>query len=162
MAKFKINWLEKKNNDWIVANILNEQGIETKEVSINRTAKNGQVFPNFDTLAPGVEVDGEPWTSQAGKNYLFAPKPETSQSGRKPNMDRIIEKKQQGIAESQERKERSIAQAQDRSALMWAKTNASTILANRTEFASQSNEEIAYQIMDLATKIYNGDLLEPF
>lgn len=109
--KLKINWLEKKNNDWIVANLLQEDGTEIKEVSINRTAKNGQVFPNFDGLAPSLDIEGELWQSQAGKNYLFAPKP-------KLEAPEFIKKgngayKTQQIEKSMERKESSITKFQD-------------------------------------------------
>jgi len=75
MAKLKINWLEKKANDWILANLLQEDGTEIKDVSINRTSKKGEVFPNFDGLAPSLDIEGELWQSPAGKNYLFPPKP---------------------------------------------------------------------------------------
>ncbi len=156
--KFTISWLEKKNNDWYVVNLKDEAGEETKEVSINRTAKNGQVFPDFDNLMSGGPVEGEPWTSGAGKNYLFAPKPEGS--SKKPNMDRLMEKKSTQIAEAQSNKAQQIAQAQDRSAWMWAKTNASTLIGD--SMSSANNDTIANRILDLATKIYNGEPTEPF
>jgi hypothetical protein len=154
--KYKINWCEVKRTGttngraWSITEmtLVDEQGNETTNVS------------TFDSVAPGTELEGQ--VVKNAKGYLNFIKKEEVQSNRKPNMDRIIEKKQQGIAESQERKERGIAQAQDRSAWMWAKTNASTILANRSGFASQSINEIADQVLELATMIYNGEPTVPF
>lgn len=101
---YRVNWLEKKNNDWIVANLLDGE-TEIKEVSINRTNKKGQVFPKFDDIINGGSVDGELWTSQAGKNYLFEPKPE----GKKGNGAY----KEKVIGEAMHRKEESIGKFQD-------------------------------------------------
>ena len=115
--RYSINWCEKKNNDWIIASILpqKEDGTWDKEitnVSINRTAKSGQVFPNFDTIAPGIEIEGEFWQSQAEKNYLFAPKPKLDP----PNFIKQASNsafKAKQIEEAQARTTQSVAKAQD-------------------------------------------------
>lgn len=115
--KYKTNWMEKKNNDWILASILpqKEDGTWDKEitnVSINRTAKNGQVFPNFDTIAAGVEIEGEFWQSQAGKNYLFAPKPKLEAPNFIKQAGNSAFKAKQ-IEEAQNRTTQNVAKAQD-------------------------------------------------
>jgi len=74
-----------------------------------------------------------------------------------------MEKKSDMIGQAQERKEQSIARAQDRSAWMWAKTNASTLLSLMPEALKGKNSDaIADMVVTLATKIYNGEPLVPF
>jgi len=113
----------------------------------------------FKVSAWNNEFAGDYWEGELEKNdkgYWRIKKPTTS---KKPNFDRIIEKKQAGIAEAQSEKAKNIALAQDRSAWMWAKTNASTLLGTG---AGTNNDEIAERVLDLATKIYNGEPVEPF
>jgi hypothetical protein len=76
-------------------------------------------------------------------------------------MDRIMDKKANLISEAQQRKEQSIAAAQDRTAWMWAKNNASELLAG-TFTSEVSNSYITECVIELATKIYNGEPTEPF
>ncbi len=80
---YEVVWVENKNADWKVATLREkiDGGKEVTDVSINRTNKQGQAFPNFDGIAPGAEVHGEFWRSPANKNYLFPPKPQTPRSG---------------------------------------------------------------------------------
>lgn len=67
------------------------------------------------------------------------------------------------IKEAMEKKAEQIHAAQDRSAWMWAKTNASTLLSSGDIRMSQfSNEEILARVVDLATKIYNAEPNTPF
>lgn len=104
--KFTINFLEKKSPEWIVANLLDESGTEIKEVSINKTSKKGDLFPHFDELMSGGTVEGEPWISGAGKNYLFPPKVKLE----KPE---FMKAKTQQIEKTMARKEESIGRFQD-------------------------------------------------
>jgi len=101
---YNINKLEKKNNDWIIADLTNAQGQTQYGVSINRTSKDGKVFPNFDGLKVGGSVDGNFWASPAGKKYLFAP---DELRGAPQNF------KGAGVAKNMERKEQSIEKFQD-------------------------------------------------
>lgn len=114
---YKIEWIETKGEGWKVATL--HEGIEGgqthQNVSINKMDKNsGAVaFPTFDAFAPGGTVEGNIWTSQAGKSYLFAPKPSTaapSASGRPSGgaMTKVMEKKQENISENMDRKEMGI------------------------------------------------------
>ena len=106
MAKVKIEWIEKKNEDWKVA-ALNENGTMHQEVSINRKSKSGEEFPNFDNLQAGQEVEGELWKSGAGKEYLFPPKKEAPR--RSPaGITKAMETKAQNIEKAQDNKERGI------------------------------------------------------
>lgn len=153
----KIDWLVKKDDNWIIATLIKEDGTKINDVSINRANKKGEVFPNFDEIRPGNSIDGTLWQSPSGKWYLFAPK---EQSNRKPNMDRIMDKKANLISEAQGEKAKHIAEAQDRSAWMWAKTNATTLIGDSMK--DSDNDTITDRILDLATKIYNGEPLSPF
>lgn len=120
MAKYKINWLKKNTADWYTISVLPQKedgtwGVETTDISVNRVSKNGQKFDNFDTFAPGVEIDAEPWQSSAGKNYLYPPKPkleapnfikQASNSAYKAQqIEKTMDRKEQGIAKSQDNKE---------------------------------------------------------
>lgn len=66
--------LQEKNADWKVVSILNAAGEIVENVSVNRTNKKGESFPDFDNIAVGAKIEGQMWTSPAGKQYLFAPK----------------------------------------------------------------------------------------
>lgn len=115
MATYKLEWVEKKGEDWVLASL--ESG--EKDVSINRTSKKGEVFPNFDTLTPGMSVEGELWQSGAGKWYLFPPRPETNATGanrgqggafKQKMIEDSMNKKNESITRFQGQKEESIKQ----------------------------------------------------
>lgn len=110
MATYKVDWVENKNPDWKVATLVGADGYKTEDVSINRANKKGEVFPNFDGILPGSDVEGELWQSNASKWYLFAPKAPKSASGGgfKGNMEKVMERKESGIRLSQENKEHGI------------------------------------------------------
>lgn len=109
--KLKVEWCENKNQDWKVATLKAPDDYVTENVSINRQNKKGEVFPNFDGIIPGADIEGELWKSDSGKWYLFAPKPQNSHSGggnRMGMMKEVIKEKQEGIRASQENKELGI------------------------------------------------------
>lgn len=112
--KFSIKWLETKGPDWKVATIVNEAGIEYEDVSINRTNKKGEVFPEFDSLLNGGTVQGEYWeTPDKTKKYLFPPrvdKPAQRTFGG-GQVKAMMKEKQEGIKESMDRKEHSIMES---------------------------------------------------
>lgn len=101
--------MDKKSADWAIVSLVNEDKIESLEVSINKTSKKGEVFPNFDKLAVGQEIEGELWQSTVGKEYLFPPRvAKAGQGGTyKGQVGRVVK-------EAQERKEASISLSQDR------------------------------------------------
>ena len=88
---------------------------------------------------------------------------------RKPKMEKPnflkanAEVVSKSVEKAQEVKAKNIAQAQDRSAWMWAKTNATTIItsSNLKDGETSSAEEMVDKMLALATKIYNGEP-EPF
>lgn len=108
--KYTIDWSEKKNQDWVLATLTDASGNKLQDVSINRTSKKGEVMPSFDDIKSGGTIEGELWTSNSGKHYLFPPKPE----GVKPPMrsagqiTKAMETKAQNIATAQENKELGI------------------------------------------------------
>lgn len=107
----------------------------------------------FDDVAPGQTIEGNIVLDGNYKNFK-------KDNARKPNMDRVMEKKGAMISEAQDVKAKNIAAAQDRSAWMWAKNNASTLYGD--SLYNRPNEDIALLVLDLATKIYNGEPTEPF
>lgn len=150
--KYRIEWCEKKktstNKEYFKATITDEQGKE-EEVSI------WSDFPQFIQIQPGLEVEGYIKVNGNYKNLSAI-----STSPRKPNMERVMEKKATFIAESQNRKEQSIAAAQDRSAWMWAKNNA-VELVNSKMYPVGDNGVLA-TINELATEIYLMEPVKPF
>ncbi len=109
MTKFKVEWVENKSPDWKIATLSNSEGNQKENVSINRVNKKGEVFPNFEGITPGAEIDGEAWQSDSGKWYLFAPKAEkTYKTFQRKDMNAVMEKKAEHIAHAQDNKEQGI------------------------------------------------------
>lgn len=158
--QYKIDWLEVKSPEWKMISITNEAGISYTDVSLNKRDKKGTEFPNFDNLKAGDTIHGEYWeTSDKSKRYLYPPRPQSTNGGpirRQPGASAMA------IKEAQETKAKNIAQAQDRAAWMWAKNNASQLLSAKTELDGISMNDIAGEVIKLATKIYNGEPTEPF
>jgi len=117
-------------------------------------------FPDYANLNVGSEINGELKQNDKGYTNLYS----NNVPQKKPNMERVMEKKADMISMSQEKKAQNIAQAQDRSAWMWAKVNASNLLAHGKADALKIRDldEVAEMVLDLATKIYNGEPTEPF
>lgn len=160
MATYRVDWSEKKNNDWVLASLLDETGNKLSEVSINRTSKKGEIFPNFDEIRPGAEIKGELWTSTANKNYLFPPRkklepPNFIKNRAMPKVD------VEGHLAVQQQITKNVKAAQDRTAWMWAKNNASEILSVLYKNTNQIEFDFS-QLEELATKIYNMEPTEPF
>lgn len=102
------------------------------------------------------EVEGEIYTNDKGyKN--FKPKSQAVKS------NYMAQQKEKVINEAMDKKANQIHAAQDRSAWMWAKTSACTLIANKSYgTAVDTNEEVLENIHKLATKIYNMEPLTPF
>lgn len=112
--KFQINWLVRKSPEWIVAELKDESGTEFKEVSINKVSKKGEPFPNFDGLQPGREIEGELWTSEKGKHYLFPPRADKPRGGaggafKTAQIEKVMDRKEESIGKFQDKKEEGIA-----------------------------------------------------
>jgi hypothetical protein len=159
--KYKLDWMEHKTSSsgtaYIKATVTDEAGITTENVAVFSS------FPGFNELAPGHSVEGilKEKDYQGKKSYSLDKEIVVRPPGARPNMDRIMDKKANLISEAQQRKEQSIAAAQDRTAWMWAKNNASELLAG-TFTSEVSNSYITECVIELATKIYNGEPTEPF
>lgn len=111
----KITKCADKSKDWKVVSYETPEGGVTEEASINRTDKKGVVFPDFDGIMEGRTIDGNPWRNpSSGKWSIYPPKPEStgttvrSGGGIKANMEKVMDKKQENIRESQEHKDLSI------------------------------------------------------
>lgn len=105
--KYKLREVENKGTDWKVVSIIGVDGESAESVSVNRVNKKGEVFPNFDGIVVGGEVEGNLWASDAGKKYLFAPKAFTKGSG--GGIAKAQAVKAEYIKEAQARKDNSIA-----------------------------------------------------
>lgn len=98
-----------KNPDWKVADIKGADGSQYQNVSINRTNTKGEVFPRFDDVANGAQIEGEYWQSGAGKNYLFGPRtPKTRSQGSSGAITKAQDRKKADITEAQGNKEYSV------------------------------------------------------
>lgn len=108
--KYTIEWSENKAVDWTIATLKDEHGIEYPNVSINRTSKKGEVMPKFDEIKTGGEIEGELWTSQSNKHYLFPPRLETAKPPQRSAgaVAKMMEKKSESIKVAQDNKERGI------------------------------------------------------
>lgn len=108
--QYKVVKLESKSNDWKVVDLEMGQDSFVHNVSINRTNKKGEIFPNFDSVEVGKYTEGELWESPSSKWYLFAPrqKPQRAPAPRAAAVEKAMEKKEQSIEKFQDRKEESI------------------------------------------------------
>ena len=100
--------VQKKSEDWKIADVQGIDGVVLSGASINRTNKKGEVFPNFDAIVEGYAFEANPWTNDAGKHYLFPPKAPTGGGRKGLDMGAAVAMKQQGIEKSQDRKDESI------------------------------------------------------
>lgn len=146
MAKFTIQWCEikktgeKNGKPWAITkmHLRDEHGNLTEDVD------------TFDAVQNGATIEGEITTGQYGKNFVKAKAVAGSNF------------KTQQIEKAMDKKADQIAKAQDRSAWMWAKINASTLLAQNNLAKTAGIQELADVVLELATKIYNGEPTEPF
>ena len=118
MPIFKIQAVDNKSADWKIISITSPDGNNLTGVSVNRQNKKGEFFPSFDDIQVGKEVDGNLWTSSAGKNYLFAPDIKKTYktfqgAGKSAVVEKAMDRKESFIERSQVAKEESISKAQD-------------------------------------------------
>lgn len=136
----KLDWLEKKDPNWIKATITNEAGAQIKDVSINRISKKGDVFPNFDSLMPGQEIEGVLWQSPKGPFYLFPPKLAATGNFRASGaISKAMEKKEASIEKFQTNKEESIK-------LAGAQRDAVMIVTSRDSIKDCTDEHIENEV----------------
>lgn len=113
--KYKLEWIEKKSPEWYIVSI-GANGEITTDVSANKKDKNGIMFPNFESWMAGHEVEGDLWTSQTGKKYLFPHKPQTTQGGAPRAFGggmgaKLMDKKNENIEKAQDNKQHGIKEA---------------------------------------------------
>ncbi len=134
MSKYILEFLETKSPDWKVASIRAE-GTEDiiTDVSINAKDKGGTPFPNFQNMMTGHTIEGDFWTSDKGKKYLFPPKPQTSSP-------RAFQRSPSAITKAMEKKEESIGKFQDNKE-MSIKVSSTLRMAVDTALAFMQNDE---------------------
>jgi len=122
-------------------------------------------FFSEPNLKNDMVVEGEIKKSPDGKWTNLVPPPTGAQSSYKPRGGAF---QQKVVSEAMAVKAENIKEAQDRSAWMWAKNNASTLIAALIQSSDLStriaisSERLDEKVIDLATKIYNGEPIEPF
>ena len=158
---YKVKWMEKKNNDWIVAQLVEGASMgspaEFKDVSINRVNKKGETFPNFDDIQSGRDVEGEIWTSDSGKNYLFAPKTRKNASGgafKQKMIEDTMNKKEASIERFQGNKEEAIKLAS-------AQRDAVLVVVQLMSNRNFNEEEIRDRITDWRNWFLSDDFKAP-
>lgn len=107
---YKVELVENKTKDWKVAQLTGLDDSKFEDVSINRNAKDGSLFPNFDGIVTGGNVEGNIWKSPTnGKVFLFPAKPKTGFTGGS-NTKRvdIVKETEKSVTKAQERKEEGI------------------------------------------------------
>lgn len=107
----------------------------------------------FDMVVEGAKLNGEIYTNDKGYRNFKSAQKAAGGAFRDNQKAAVIEK-------AMDKKNQNIAAAQDRSAWMWAKTNASTLLQGQLN--GLDIFEIRDKVIELATYIYNGEPTEPF
>lgn len=105
---WKITAVVSKSNDWKLVDATDMTGITIQQASANRVDKKGNTWTAFDSIVEGGSVEADFWRSDAGKPYLFAPKPAKSPTGANRGQSGA------NIAKAQERKKENINEAMDR------------------------------------------------
>ena len=117
--------------------------------------------PFYAQIAPGSEIEAEVRKSADGKYTNLVMANQGSTGGNRGAG--LTAMKTAQIEKAMDKKAGQIAQAQDRSAWMWAKTNASTLLAAKEgHLVGKTIQNISQDVILLATLIYNGEPTEPF
>lgn len=139
-----------------ISNKREKQGQKGMYVSATLTDEQGVEFAGINAFNGEFNVS-DTWFGELVKNgnyyNLVSPKQSAGNNFKTATIEKAMDKKAQNIA-----------QAQDRSAWMWAKTNASTLLAGSMNSINGTldNQLIASKVIHLATLIYNGEPFEPF
>ena len=70
----KINWLERK--DYQGEQYYDVTLEDGRKARLNEKTKKGEVYPDWENLKPGAEIDdAQLWQSEKGYWYIFPPKP---------------------------------------------------------------------------------------
>ena len=153
MTIFTVDWAENKTaktgKPYKALTIKDEAG---KPTNVNIFSD----WPDFPNIGPGSKIDGE---LEANGKYMNLKSNAIKE--RKLGAYNALKSKEivTGQLEVQAVKTQSIAQAQDRTALMWAKNNASELVANHPAYKNLKDEvEVEMAVEALASKILNMDL----
>lgn len=105
----------------------------------------------YDEMSPEIDISPDDLIKDGKWLNLKDPNEKPKTGGYKTNQ----------IREAQTNKANQISKAQDRTAMLWAKVNASTLVAHHPAYKELSIEEVERKISELASKILN-DELQPF
>lgn len=150
MQKYTIEWSEvfkegsKEGRPWKMTKMTlkDEKGGTHEDVT------------TFDTVVTGATIEGEIVMNGNYKNF---------KAPQKPKNNFMANQKEKVINEAMDKKNQNIQAAQDRSAWMWAKTNASSLIASPAYMEKNlSIPELEERVLKLATLIYNGEPQTPF
>lgn len=113
---WKITGVTSKSNDWKLVDATDLTGVEIQQASANRVDKKGNTWAQFDQIVEGGSVEADFWRSDAGKPYLFAPKPPKTSTGANrgqsgANIAKVMETKNENITKHAENKDKSITLA---------------------------------------------------
>lgn len=154
----KIEWSEVKTS---------ATGKEYKKVSFKDASGNivdasaWSDAPFYAQIAPGAEIEAEVRKSADGKYTNLVMANQGSTGGNRGAG--LTAMKTAQIEKAMDKKASQIHAAQDRSAWMWAKNNAATLIANMpSALSGKSSIQVADMVVSLATRIYNGEPTEPF
>lgn len=122
--KYSIQWCEKKSinvggvqKQLLEGTFKGVDGIEI-QATIWRDSKDGSVFPNFDTIMNGSEIEANPWTNpKTGKIALYPIKEAVKGSfapraGNSVAIGKAMDKKIEAIGDFQDSKNISIKLSQ--------------------------------------------------
>ena len=154
--EYNVKWMERKETS------TGKSYIKATLEGVDGTVSIWSDFLNFANIAPGSNVTGELKKNDKGYLNLYPPKAERPQVGTFRGQSGGFKTAQ--AKELMQDKNNNIKEAQDRSAWMWAKTNASTLIAGWKGALDGkiSVDEISEMVIRLATQIYNGEPIEPF
>ncbi len=149
--KYTIEWSE-------VTKTGETDGRPWKMTKMNLKDENGDLHDGvttFDSVMTGGELEGEIIIKGIYKNFKNHIKRPTASMYNKGKGEEITANQ----LKVQDKISENVEKAQDRTAWMWAKNNASTLLANKPEIAGASAENIANAVIKLASLIYKGELI---
>lgn len=118
--KYITDWAEKKKiniggvEKQLIEGAFKDEGGITVEATIWRDGKDGSIFPNFDSIAPGTIIMANPWTNPKNGKVVLYPIKEAStgsirrSGGMNPAISKLMDKKEESIGKFQESKEVSI------------------------------------------------------
>lgn len=137
---YTITKIEPKSNDWKIVGGTGADGSFLIDASVNRVNKKGEVFPNFDGITEGAQIEGEPWKSDSGKWYLFAPRAHRPKGRQNFDVAATMARKDASIEKFTDKKEYAIkvsSTARDATLILTALMHTDSQLAEFVDWQKQ-------------------------